>query len=200
MSKEEKIIIKDKNTNINVSENLNIIEWKFPDFPFQCNIYIEDNIILNSHCLIHLNGINGKINIYSQNKSIVNISLGLIFKNENNFLIKNVLNGNEAYSKILIHALEEDDSKSILKTVGIINEKTKDNEFLEQIKVLNFKKQNITCLPELLVYSNEAIANHNATIRNISIDELFYLNSKGINNDLAIKLIKEGFLNKALNK
>ena len=195
MSKEEKIIIKEKIQNINVKENLNIIEWQFPNDPFVCNIYLDDNVVFETNCLINLEKVNGQINIYSNNKSIVNISLGIIFTEENNLEIKNSLIGNEAYSKIMIKAIQKDDEKSILKTVGIINEKTKGNEFLEQIKVLNFKKQQIICLPELLVYSNEAVANHNATIKNIDVEELFYLNSKGLSNDLAKKIIKEGFLN-----
>ena len=195
MSKEEKIIIKEKIQNINVKENLNIIEWQFPNDPFVCNIYLDDNVVFETNCLINVEKVNGQINIYSNNKSIVNISLGIVFNEENNLEIKNSLIGNEAYSKIMIKAIQKDDEKSILKTVGIINEKTKDNEFLEQIKVLNFKKQQIICLPELLVYSNEAVANHNATIKNIDVEELFYLNSKGLSNDLAKKIIKEGFLN-----
>ena len=195
MSKEEKIIIKEKIQNINVKENLNIIEWQFPNDPFVCNIYLDDNVVFETNCLINVEKVNGQINIYSNNKSIVNISLGIIFNEENNLEIKNSLIGNEAYSKIMIKAIQKDDEKSILKTVGIINEKTKNNEFLEQIKVLNFKKQQIICLPELLVYSNEAVANHNATIKNIDVEELFYLNSKGLSNDLAKKIIKEGFLN-----
>ena len=195
MSKEEKIIIKEKIQNINVKENLNIIEWQFPNDPFVCNIYLDDNVVFETNCLINVEKVNGQINIYSNNKSIVNISLGIIFTEENNLEIKNSLIGNEAYSKIMIKAIQKDDEKSILKTVGIINEKTKNNEFLEQIKVLNFKKQQIICLPELLVYSNEAVANHNATIKNIDVEELFYLNSKGLSNDLAKKIIKEGFLN-----
>ena len=195
MSKEEKIIIKEKIQNINVKENLNIIEWQFPNDPFVCNIYLDDNVVFETNCLINVEKVNGQINIYSNNKSIVNISLGIIFTEENNLEIKNSLIGNEAYSKIMIKAIQKDDEKSILKTVGIINEKTKGNEFLEQIKVLNFKKQQIICLPELLVYSNEAVANHNATIKNIDVEELFYLNSKGLSNDLAKKIIKEGFLN-----
>lgn len=198
MSKEEKIKINQQKMIINVNENIDIIDWEFPNFPFECSIYLEDNVILNSHCLLNLKQIDGQINIYSKNKSVVNISLGIVFNKENNFIVKNCLNGNEAYSKITIHAMQEDENNTILKTIGIINEHTKDNEFLEQIKILNLKKQQITCLPELLVYSNEAIANHNATIKTINSDELFYLNSKGISNSKAKELITNGFLQEML--
>ena len=195
MSKEEKIKISEKNMVINISENKNIIEWEFPSFPFNCDIYLEDNVVLNSHCLVNIKNVFGKIYIHSKNKSVVNISLGITFSENNNLEIVNCLSDDDAYSKITIHAIQNDDGKTTLKTVGIVNENTKDNEFLEQIKVLNVKKQQITCLPELLVYSNETSANHNCTIKTIKDDELFYLNSKGITNDQAKQLITDGFLN-----
>ena len=173
MSKKEKIKILEKESTIKIGYNLDVIEWELPNKEFNCDIYLEDNVILESHCLLNLNGINGSIHIYSKNNNVV---------------------------KIILHVVQEDNNKSTLKTVGLINEKTIDNEFLEQIKVLNLKDEKITCLPELLVYSNEAIANHSATIRSISDDELFYLNSKGLNKENAKEIIVKGFLESMLNR
>ncbi len=200
MSKKEKIKILEKESTIKIGYNLDVIEWELPNKEFNCDIYLEDNVILESHCLLNLNGINGSIHIHSKNNNVVNISLGLSLNKENNIIIKNSLDGNSSYSKIILHVVQEDNNKSTLKTVGLINEKTIDNEFLEQIKVLNLKDEKITCLPELLVYSNEAIANHSATIRSISDDELFYLNSKGIDNENAKEIIVKGFLESMLNR
>lgn len=200
MSKKEKITILEKNSTIKVVHNLDVIEWELPSSKFNCDIYLDDNVILESHCLLNLENIDGTIHIHSKNNNVVNISLGLSLKNENNIIIKNSLDGNSSYSKILLHVIQSDNSKSTLKTVGLINEKTVNNEFIEQIKVLNLKEEKITCLPELLVYSNEAIAIHSATIRTISDDELFYLNSKGIDNENAKNLIANGFLKSMLNR
>ena len=200
MSKKEKITILEKNSTIKVVQNLDVIEWELPSSKFNCDIYLDDNVILESHCLLNLENIDGTIHIHSKNNNVVNISLGLSLKNENNIISKNSLDGNSSYSKILLHVIQSDNSKSTLKTVGLINEKTVDNEFIEQIKVLNLKEEKITCLPELLVYSNEAIAIHSATIRTISDDELFYLNSKGIDNENAKNLVANGFLKSMLNR
>ena len=51
----------------------------------------------------------------------------------------------------------------------------------------------------MFIDSNDVIANHNSTIGNINKDYLFYLNSKGIENDNAKKLIISGFLKSILN-
>ena len=40
----------------------------------------------------------------------------------------------------------------------------------------------------------ECIANHNTAISNVREDEIFYLMSKGITRDIAIKLISDGYL------
>ena len=53
--------------------------------------------------------------------------------------------------------------------------------------------------PNMFIDSNDVIANHNSTIGNINKDYLFYLNSKGIENDNAKKLIISGFLKSILN-
>ena len=49
-------------------------------------------------------------------------------------------------------------------------------------------------IPNLQVSSNEIEVNHAATISGIDQDYLFYLNSKGISNEAAEKIIKNGYL------
>ena len=52
----------------------------------------------------------------------------------------------------------------------------------------------------MFIDSNDVIANHNSTIGNIDKDYLFYLNSKGIDNETATKLIVDGFLKSVLKE
>ena len=49
-------------------------------------------------------------------------------------------------------------------------------------------------MPNLIVKSSRIIANHNATISPVDENDLFYLESKGLSNESATSLIKEGFL------
>ncbi len=44
------------------------------------------------------------------------------------------------------------------------------------------------------INSLDVSANHKVTISNVKDDELFYLESKGVNKEDATKLLKEGFI------
>lgn len=48
--------------------------------------------------------------------------------------------------------------------------------------------------PNMFVNTKNVVANHAASITSISKDYLFYLNSKGIKDEEAIKMIVDGFL------
>jgi Fe-S cluster assembly scaffold protein SufB len=73
------------------------------------------------------------------------------------------------------------------------------NNLIESIKILVLNNEESVCIPNLLVSSNEVEVNHAATISCIDPNYLFYLNSKGISNESATKLIKNGYLLNNLN-
>jgi len=50
------------------------------------------------------------------------------------------------------------------------------------------------------VKTNEVIANHLVTIGSFNKDELFYLNSQGLSNDLAKNLLLRSFISNILNE
>ena len=102
--------------------------------------------------------------------------------------------GNNSKNLINIHNLN-DSGKSNIIIDGKVNELTNDNELDEKIKVLNINNGTSTVLPNMYINTKNVIANHSASISTIDSKYLFYLNSKGINNDLATKLIIDGFLN-----
>ena len=64
----------------------------------------------------------------------------------------------------------------------------------ESIKVLNENNSTNRILPNMLVSSSEVMADHFVTISNCFEDELFYLESKGINKMQAYQLIEQGFI------
>ena len=67
---------------------------------------------------------------------------------------------------------------------------------MEELKGLELENQTITFLPDLIVNSNDVVASHNATIKCINEEELFYLKSKGLDEWTSKELIKNGFLKK----
>ena len=174
MSKEEKINITSSYMKKTLKGHINICEWNFPDFPFVCDIYIEDDTKILSKQIININNIKGTINFFSNNNTDLVLKLGLICNNMNNLEIINNINGNNNNSEIRLRVINLSDEETILKTKGVILPQTLNNVFLEEVKVLINDKSNVICLPDLIVQSNNAIANHNVTMRCFSDDELFY--------------------------
>ena len=140
-----------------------------------------------------------KLTINSRNNTELRINLFLEAKKDYDIIVKNTLLGNNNKSNIKINAVTDKDGKIKIESIGSIHKNTKDNEYIEELKGLTLENQPITFLPDLIVDSDSVIANHNATIKCLEEEELFYLQSKGIAPNIAKQLIKDGFLNKFIN-
>ena len=70
MSKKENIIIDKPLLVKHIKEDTIINDWQFPAFPFQCDLYLENNVKLEWKQILNLENINGKINIYSNNNNL----------------------------------------------------------------------------------------------------------------------------------
>lgn len=77
---------------------------------------------------------------------------------------------------------------------GNIAENTKNNVLNEYAKLINKSDATNVLIPNLIVNTNEVIANHGVSLGTIRDNELFYLTSKGIDKNRAIKLLEEGFI------
>lgn len=68
------------------------------------------------------------------------------------------------------------------------------NSFLEMRVLLLDKKSSAVAEPKLEIENNDVKASHAATVGKIDEDQIFYLNSRGINVEEAKMLIVDGFL------
>jgi Fe-S cluster assembly scaffold protein SufB len=66
--------------------------------------------------------------------------------------------------------------------------------FLRQSILLIGENSMATAIPELEIESNEVRASHAAAIGRVDEEQLFYLMSRGLNRDEAVKLIIKAFL------
>lgn len=108
--------------------------------------------------------------------------------------------GNNNISHINFHGIT--DINGVIKNVATskVDEATKDNEVLENLRIVTLNDAENMIIPNLLVRSDSVNAIHNTTISTVDKDYLFYLNSKGINKKDAIKLIVDGFLKSNLKE
>ena len=165
----------------------------------ELTININNNSELLYNRLLETNTMNTKI-IFNQDKdSSLEFNNSIISKDKGNLEILSNVTGNNNLTNIKVRAITKDNGSLVLKCCTDTKEKTNNNELLESLKILMLNNEESTIIPDLLVASNEVEANHAATISGINKDELFYLNSKGINDEAAKKLISEGFIINNLN-
>lgn len=78
--------------------------------------------------------------------------------------------------------------------VKIGKEARKTDSFLEMRILLLDKKSSAVAEPKLEIENNDVRASHAATVGKIDEEQIFYLNSRGVDTDEAKRLIVEGFL------
>ena len=69
----------------------------------------------------------------------------------------------------------------------------------EDVRILNLNNFENKIKPNMLVSSNEVQADHFTTMSGINSDELFYLKTKGLDNETATKLLEKGFVLEIFN-
>ncbi len=142
---------------------------------------------------------NVTIIILENNHTKLDLSWYLELEENTKLNLENKLLGNENESHLQIHAVNVKASTCQIKSTGYIKKDTQDNQFEEELKGLILYPNTMIFLPELIVDSNKINAKHNATMKCIDEEEIFYLASKGISRETSIELIKNGFLNKTQN-
>ncbi|MBR6133753.1 MAG: SufD family Fe-S cluster assembly protein [Bacilli bacterium] len=202
--KENNLEIKDNVINIELNTNtlnltikgkvlINEIN-KINDEELNLTINMTPNSSLIYNRFIINNKTNNKIILNQDNNSNLTFNYSILANNECNIELNSYLNGNNNNTDINVKCVTEQKGTCYIKTEAKVIPNIKENDLLESIKVLNLNGSNNTIMPNLLVSSNEVTVNHAATISNINPDYLFYLNSKGISNENAIELIKNGYL------
>lgn len=212
IDKENNIEIKDnaveldiqvKELTLNIKGNVLINEICKKDneeLNLTINIEPKSSLIYNRF-IIH-NKANNNITINQDNTSNVSFNYSIVATDKVELTINSNLSGNENETSIKVASVTEQNGKVIITSTADVKPKIENNNLLESIKILLLNDEESICIPNLLVSSNEVEVNHAATISGIPQDYLFYLNSKGLSNEAATKLIKNGYLlnNLEINK
>lgn len=209
IDKENIIEIKDNavELNINVPELTINIEGKVLINEFRKLTHEDLDLIINvkegssliyNRFMINSNA-NVKVTINQTNKSTISFNYSILSNDSSKIDFISNINGNNNYTNIIIRGVTENNGKLNIKSTAQTKSNIKDNDLLEDIKILMLNNEESTIIPNLLVSSNEIEVNHAATISGVPIEYLFYLNSKGISNGSAEKLIKNGYLIGNLN-
>ena len=161
----------DLNLNIILKDNAKLIYNKFSKDIATINVNIDVNN--NSYCSFNQSLYNQLSGDYKINANILG-------------------NDNEVY--VNFYGVSNQNGKIKVNATGDVKANIKNNEMLENIRILALNDEENIIYPNLLVSSDEVEINHNATISGINQDYLFYLESKGLSKECATNIITKGFI------
>ena len=206
-------IIVDKENNIEVKDNaielnINVEELtinvdgkvlineirKLTNETLNLTINLKEGSSLIYNRFMINNEANINITTNQTNKSTLIFNYSILSTDTSNINFTSNINGNDNITEINIKGITEDKGKLKIISTADTKEKIINNNLLEDIKILLLNDEESVIIPNLLVASNEIEVNHAATISGIDQNYLFYLNSKGISNEAAEKIIKNGYL------
>lgn len=173
--------------NIEINGNSSIF---IVNLEYDLTINMCDNSKLDIYCF-NLKNVNSKLNIIQNNNTVFNFNH--TFKIDGEYLLDIVanINGDNNVNNINIYGISNGDVRLLVD--GIVKSGTKNNILDENIKVLTIDGKCFT-KPMMHINVKECIANHNTAISNVREDQVFYLMSKGLTRDDAVKLISDGYL------
>jgi Fe-S cluster assembly protein SufD len=102
---------------------------------------------------------------------------------------------------LLLHGAVKDKSRSVF--AGLIKiDKTaqQTNSYLKNENMILNKGARADSMPSLEIDANDVRASHGATIGKINEEDIFYLMSRGIPRDTAVRMVVEGFFYKVFDR
>lgn len=97
-------------------------------------------------------------------------------------------------SNITNHGVNLEDGSITFNVTGLVYNDMTDCELNQNNKIVTFNDNKCVITPKLLVDENDVVANHSALIGKFDDEEIFYLQSRGIDKNSAITLLTKGFL------
>lgn len=108
------------------------------------------------------------------------------------------IDGDDTNSRVKIRGINGPSGTSYITMDGKVKRGAKNAKMDEFVKILNKSDESSVVVPALIVDSNEVEANHGVAIGHLNDDEVFYLETKGIEKDDAKDLLERGFLTSIL--
>ena len=177
-----------------VKGNVIINEIVSKNDSLKLNICLDDNSNLEYNRFGILNNFNLEITIVQNNNSNLKFNDSFIAHGIVNMQIHTKINGNSNICHNIFRGVSVGDGNIRIEETGEVLSKTRDNNLTMDIRCLTLGENPVTIIPNMLISTEEVIANHFVAMGSVNDEDLFYLNSKGISNEKGILLIKNGFL------
>ncbi len=178
--------------DIVVKENINSKIIIISSNNYDINIKLENNSSLLVNSLNKDNSVNVNISLLENSSITYNHSVLSNIDSINNFNIKHI--NSSSSSVINNNGINKNNNKLFFAINGVIPKNLNNIICNQNSKIINFNKGNSKIIPNLIIDSNDIIANHSAYIGEIGEEELFYMQSRGISKEEIRKLIYKAVL------
>lgn len=179
----------DPDVTLNVSELGTCKNYKM-----QQNYYLDYNSKLNIEKFYDINSLKEFDNIYLNGENAeANFDLKTIATDSQKFNIFVYHNSKNTISNLNNRGVNIEGDIAFNVT-GVISKGNSNSQTNQNNRIITFNNKKCTINPKLCIDENDVEANHSALIGKFDEDELFYLNSRGIDYNSAITLLVKGFL------
>ena len=137
--------------------------------------------------------VNIKINLNGENAKVV-YHLSIISNNDNVCKIDVNHMSSNTESKIICHGVNTGDKKLEFNVTGLVPKDMDKCICNQENQIINLKDGESVIKTNLLIRNYDTFSNHAAYIGEFSKDKMFYLESRGISDANATKLLMEGLL------
>lgn len=142
----------------------------------------------------HIEAIKEKVKIYLEEDAHIKYKTVSLAEGEEDYKITAFHNAPRSFCNLSLKAVSIEEGEVSFKVTNVVEKGKKDCEVHQNSRIitLNHHKQEIQ--PILLIDENEVDASHSAHIGTFDEDTLFYLQSRGIEEKEALRLLLTGFL------
>jgi len=165
-----------------------------------------NKLILNKpgNYIVFFHNLSGKY-IFEMSTPNVNLNIFGLFtgKNDDRFTIKTVQHHNapNSTSNLLIKGVFQDSSKFIYQgLIRIEKSAQKSHAYQKNQNLIFSEKCYVDSRPFLEILANDVVCTHGSTTGKLNKDQLYYLRTRGIENNEATKLLTKGFINDIFEK
>ena len=189
-------INKDLDINLKIIKDSNILI-----LVKNSNVKIKIELLDNIKLVINQLGIDSSVDydIIVNNNSNLMIVDSILTKVDSINNINIIHKGNNSLTNFYTNGINLDKNKLYFNLNGVIEKNSLNSELNENSKIINIKDGDSLIIPNLIVDTKEVIANHSAFIGTFSIDDLYYLMSRGISKKNSKNLLIKSILLSKMN-
>ncbi len=192
-----KFILDDKLSYLEITKNasyeINVLKDKHQKLEiigtddYAIKINLEENSSLEVNSLNKDNSV--KIDLFLKKGAKITYNHSVISQkdSDNYFNIHHLEDG--SISLLNNNGINLENKKLFFTINGVIDKHLKDINCSQNSKILNYSNGNSKIIPNLIIDSNDIVANHSAYIGYINPEEVFYMESRGISKENIRNLI-----------